>query len=201
MRTCLENVSPADNKTSAAPSPSVKLPVDPTTFNKTPSLLLKSAAPSVKEFVPPAPRPTDPYPGYYQKPDGEWAAHDTTYYWSVAKAWLPAEEPAPPSKKRKEWEGDGEDLQQISALDEASKTRAEIEDSKSLTANVIRAGPSAPNMTMTVRRSSPSITMSLNANSCRRREHHTGQRRDINCRLCSRMRILVVLSLKTSLRW
>lgn len=85
--------------------------------------------------------------------------HDPEYYWSVASAWQkPSVEEemqkhAAPSEKRSKrpWDGDEEDLQQISAMDEASRTRAEIENSKSLTVNAIRTGPTAPNMKMTVR--------------------------------------------------
>ena len=39
-----------------------------------------SSAPAVKDFEPPAPSPYDPYPGYYQLPSGEWAAHDPVVY-------------------------------------------------------------------------------------------------------------------------
>jgi hypothetical protein len=36
-------------------------------------------------------------------------------------------------------------------MDEASRAQAEIESSKQLTAEVLRSGPTAPNMKMTVR--------------------------------------------------
>ncbi|KAG8813730.1 Vacuolar protein sorting-associated protein 55 [Serendipita sp. 399] len=121
---------------------------------------IKSAAPTVKEFVPPVPTPNDPYPGYYQNADGGWAMHDPTYYWSIAKQWQqqPNVENSDHSnkglgKRRRDWEGE-DDLQHVSALDEASKGRAEIERTKSITVDVIRAGPSAPNMTMTAARAS-----------------------------------------------
>jgi proline-rich protein PRCC len=112
----------------------------------------------VKDFVPPVPTPNDPYPGYYMKPNGEWAMHDPQYYWSIAKAWQQPPETdntmQPPSsvtnKRRREWEADEDDLHQVSAMDEASRMRAEIENTKSLTVDTIRAGPTAPNMAMTV---------------------------------------------------
>lgn len=85
--------------------------------------------------------------------------HDPEYYWSVASAWSqrPSVEDemnrqAGPSGRRRAvpWKGDEEDLEQVSAMDEASRTRAEIESKKSLTVDAIKAGPTAPNMTMTV---------------------------------------------------
>lgn len=112
----------------------------------------------VEEFVPPVPTPNDEYPGYYQLPNKQWAAYDLSYYQSVAKTWkqTSVEEEmhrraGPAERVRKQWEGDEEDLQQISAMDEASRTRAEIESSKQLTGDVLRSGPTAPNMKMTVR--------------------------------------------------
>lgn len=39
-----------------------------------------SSAPTVADFVPPEPTAEDPYPGYYQLPSGQWAAHDPEYY-------------------------------------------------------------------------------------------------------------------------
>jgi hypothetical protein len=41
-----------------------------------------SSAPVVADFAPPEPTPNDPYPGYYQLPSGDWAAHDPEYYHS-----------------------------------------------------------------------------------------------------------------------
>jgi len=42
-------------------------------------------------------------------------------------------------------------------MDEASRTRAEIEARKDLTVDVIRSGPQAPNMRVTVRSSFPRL--------------------------------------------
>lgn len=39
-----------------------------------------TSAPPVADFVPPEPKATDPYPGYYQLPSGQWAAYDPAYY-------------------------------------------------------------------------------------------------------------------------
>jgi proline-rich protein PRCC len=120
--------------------------------------LVKSAAPVVNDFVPPIPTPEDEYPGYYQLPNKQWAAYDPSYYQFVSKTWQPASveqemrrRAGPSERVRKQWQGDEEDLQQISAMDEASRAQAEIESSKQLTAEVLRSGPTAPNMTMTVR--------------------------------------------------
>jgi proline-rich protein PRCC len=139
-----------------------------TTTTKEPSIIqiatqeilpsVKSAAPLVKDFVPPVPTPDDEYPGYYQLPNKQWAAYDPSYYQSVSKSWQQASveeemrrRAGPSERVRKQWQGDEEDLQQISAMDEASRTQAEIESSKQLTAELLRSGPTAPNMKMTVR--------------------------------------------------
>lgn len=84
--------------------------------------------------------------------------YEPEYYWSIAKTWQQTPQGTDRSSKfpdsthsrKRQWEGDEEDFQQVSAMDEASRARAEIEQSKSLTADVIRAGPAAPNMKMTV---------------------------------------------------
>nr|XP_018266204.1 uncharacterized protein I303_00175 [Kwoniella dejecticola CBS 10117]OBR88362.1 hypothetical protein I303_00175 [Kwoniella dejecticola CBS 10117] len=39
-----------------------------------------SSAPLAPDYVPPEPTPNDPYPGYYQLPNGEWKAYDPEYY-------------------------------------------------------------------------------------------------------------------------
>ncbi|TFK95555.1 mitotic checkpoint regulator, MAD2B-interacting-domain-containing protein [Pterulicium gracile] len=48
---------------------------------------LKSSAPEVIAYRPPSPTPTDPYPGYYQLPSGDWAAHDPVYYSTYTLKW------------------------------------------------------------------------------------------------------------------
>lgn len=61
--------------TSAEPAP--KKPALPTTSAVPKNV---SAAPPVADFVPPPPTASDPYPGYYQLPSGQWAAYDPEYY-------------------------------------------------------------------------------------------------------------------------
>lgn len=39
-----------------------------------------TSAPPVADFKPPPPTASDPYPGYYQLPSGDWAAYDPEYY-------------------------------------------------------------------------------------------------------------------------
>ncbi|GMK53443.1 hypothetical protein CspeluHIS016_0100290 [Cutaneotrichosporon spelunceum] len=58
-----------------------------------------SSAPAVSEFVPPAPTPDDPYPGYYQLPSGSWAAHDPEYYAKAAASFQSSELAAEDSRK------------------------------------------------------------------------------------------------------
>lgn len=46
-----------------------------------------SAAPEVHTYVPPPPTPEDPYPGYYELPQGGYAAYDTEYYRAYHEKW------------------------------------------------------------------------------------------------------------------
>ncbi len=113
-----------------------------------------TAAPNVEEFIPPDPTPGGPYPGYFKMPNGNWAAYDQEYYTSIARTWTQrTTQEVDRSLQRDVNAADGDHLQEVSAMDEASRTRAEIESRKDLTADVIRSGPKAPNMKITVRSS------------------------------------------------
>jgi proline-rich protein PRCC len=96
----------------------------------------------------------DPYPGYYQKPSGEWAAYDPEYYKSFWETWnLKAVSSARDKGKRKErgWEGaEGDDVQSVDAHEEMLKSQlAEMETTKNLTATP--SGPPAqPKMNIKV---------------------------------------------------
>ncbi|KAH7103903.1 mitotic checkpoint regulator, MAD2B-interacting-domain-containing protein [Auriculariales sp. MPI-PUGE-AT-0066] len=91
-----------------------------------------SSAPEIHEYEPPEPTPTDPYPGYYQMPNGQWAAYEPAYYKL--------------SGTTKGFEGvDEDDLESFSAMDESARARAAIEDTKNITKN-IKTGPDAPKM-------------------------------------------------------
>ena len=113
-----------------------------------------TSAPSVTEWQPPPPSTSDPYPGYYQKPSGEWAAYDPVYYTSFWKTWnLEAVDGARDKGKRKErgWEGaDAGDVQSVDAHEEMLKSQlAEREATKNLTA-APNAPPAEPNMNIKV---------------------------------------------------
>jgi hypothetical protein len=134
----------------AAPVVAPKLPAPASNANSSPSIAI-TAAPRVEEFVPPDPTPNDPYPGYFQMPNGQWAAYDPEYYYSIANTWTQyATEEKDRSRHRDMNAADGDHLQEVSAMDEASRTRAQIEARKDLTADAIRSGPKAPNMRVTV---------------------------------------------------
>jgi len=141
-----------------------------------------TAAPKVEEFIPPDPTPDDPYPGYFKMPNGQWAAYDPEYYYSIARTWTqPATEEKDRSRQRDINAVDGDQLQEVSAMDEASRTRAEIETRKDLTADVIRSGPKAPNMKVTVR-PSRGLTVGLDSNiTFRRHGCQELQGRGTNC--------------------
>lgn len=87
---------------------------------------------------------TDAYPGYYQKPSGDWAAYDPAYYKSFWESWSAEAASGTKEKgKRKDrgWEGaDSDNLQSVDALEEMQKSQAaQREATKNLT-----AAPSAP---------------------------------------------------------
>ncbi len=66
----------------SAPAPA---PLESSSFAQPkagPSRPLISSAPTVADFVPPPPTPSDPYPGYYLLPSGSWAAYEPAYYHS-----------------------------------------------------------------------------------------------------------------------
>ena len=127
-----------------------KLPVS--SLKVASSSITITAAPKVEEFIPPDPTPDDPYPGFFKMPNGQWAAYDSEYYHSIASTWTqPATEERDRSRQRDINTVDANHLQEISAMDEASRMQADIETRKDLTADVIRSGPKAPNMKITVR--------------------------------------------------
>ncbi|KAF8921260.1 mitotic checkpoint regulator, MAD2B-interacting-domain-containing protein [Mucidula mucida] len=64
-------------------SPATSKPIVPSSS----SSISISSAPAISTFEPPEPTPNDEYPGYYQLPSGQWAAHDAEYYNKFAKKW------------------------------------------------------------------------------------------------------------------
>ncbi|KAF8311636.1 hypothetical protein DL93DRAFT_2168960 [Clavulina sp. PMI_390] len=107
-----------------------------------------SSAPSVTEYEPPPPSIDDPYPGYYQKPSGDWAAYNPEYYKSFWESWnTEAVQSATlqPKGKRKDrtWDGvESEDLQEANAREEMLMSQmAEREATKGIT--TAPAGPAA----------------------------------------------------------
>lgn len=120
-----------------------------------------SAAPKVKEFEPPAPTPYDPYPGYYQLPSGEWAAHDPAFYKQYWDSWQSAFDESGKRKDGKGWEGaDRDDLQTVDALEELKKEQlAAKEKQKGLTAPPTISQP-VP-LTIKVRRCVPRMKSPL----------------------------------------
>ncbi|KZV90238.1 hypothetical protein EXIGLDRAFT_837936 [Exidia glandulosa HHB12029] len=102
-----------------------------------------SSAPAIQEYEPPEPTPLDPYPGYYQMPNGTWGQYEPRYYKTFWDKWQKA---AMPDKEEKGFEGvDVDQMQSFSAQDSMARARKEIEESKSVTRN-IKSGPTAPNM-------------------------------------------------------
>lgn len=98
---------------------------------------------------------SDPYPGYYQKPSGEWTAYDPEYYKSFWETWnRKAVKDAQDKGKRKErgWEGaEDDDLQTVDAQEEMQKSQlADREVTKNITAVSNAAEPAQPKMNIKV---------------------------------------------------
>ncbi|OJT04305.1 hypothetical protein TRAPUB_4939 [Trametes pubescens] len=117
-----------------------------------PAIHVPSAAPQVEDFVAPEPTPTDPYPGYYLLPSGQWAAYEPTYYKKFYDKWkreYDAHVRALEKGKVKGFEDlDAEGLQEVNALQEMEKAKKEVqelEERKALT-NGADAAPEAPKM-------------------------------------------------------
>ncbi|GLB34916.1 putative mitotic checkpoint regulator, MAD2B-interacting [Lyophyllum shimeji] len=123
----------------------------------TPSL---SSAPALPTFEPPEPSQTDEYPGYYQLPNGTWAAHDPVYYAKFVKKWqaeYDAHVRALEKGAVKGFEGyESAPVEEVNAMKEMEKAKREIkerEERKALT--LAKDGPPpAPRMTLTASKTS-----------------------------------------------
>ncbi|KAI0665218.1 mitotic checkpoint regulator, MAD2B-interacting-domain-containing protein [Cubamyces menziesii] len=115
-----------------------------------PIISVPSAAPQVEDFVPPEPTPTDPYPGYYLLPSGQWAAYDPAYYKKFYDKWKREYEAHIRALEKGKIKGfeDAEDAAEVNALKEMEKAKKEIqelEERKALT-TAADAVPAAPKM-------------------------------------------------------
>ena len=115
-----------------------------------------SSAPKIEEFVPPEPSPQDPYPGYYQLPNGSWAAYDPAYYRTFYDKWKKEYDThvrALEKGKLKGFEGaEEENLEEVNALKEMERAKIEIqerEERKELTKGADNAA-AMPNMKIKV---------------------------------------------------
>ena len=134
--------------------------------------------------------------------------YDPAYYNSIAKAWNQASveeemhrRAGPAERVRKQWQGDEADLQQVNAMDEASRAIAEIENTKGLTAETLRAGPTAPNMKMTVGLICYIHAMTVTETIGRPHDLPQELNRGINFRPCLLMPILVGRRSRIRLPW
>ncbi|KAK8844722.1 hypothetical protein IAR55_006572 [Kwoniella newhampshirensis] len=116
--------------TAAAPT----VPSIPSTSVKPPSI---SSAPLAPDYIPPPPSSTDPYPGYYQLPSGQWSAYDPDYYHSFFAKQRQDEEAMDDGRVGKHWDdfesgqfgGNVLDIDASKGLEEARRE----EERKSLT--------------------------------------------------------------------
>lgn len=140
------HIYPASTSASSPSAPSKSIVAAPSTTI--------SSAPSVVEFQPPSPSINDPYPGYYQKPSGDWAAYDPEFYQSFWANWNKEAAGKGKNVKRKEREWDGaedeEGLEDVNMREEMLKSQiAQREATKNIT--TAPEGPAAkPNMNIKV---------------------------------------------------
>ncbi|KAF8522245.1 mitotic checkpoint regulator, MAD2B-interacting-domain-containing protein [Hysterangium stoloniferum] len=103
-----------------------------------------SSAPIIPTFEPPSPSPADPYPGYYQLPSGEWAAHDPEVYRKHYEQWMSSM--GLDGRTEKGFEGaEGNETVNVDAQAQLDLARKEREERKALTMK-IDSGPKAPKM-------------------------------------------------------
>jgi proline-rich protein PRCC len=148
-----------------------------------------SAAPSVPIFEPPEPQQTDPYPGYYQLPSGDWAAHDPAYFAKFMKKWEKEYNDHVRALEKgdiKGFEGlQNADVEEIDALKEMEKAKKEIQEreaKKAITAGA-DGGPVAPKMNINVSAHVLVLIYLLLTNLYRRVRPAVLPGPDINCRL------------------
>ncbi|KAF5373773.1 hypothetical protein D9758_000582 [Tetrapyrgos nigripes] len=119
------------------------------------STLTISSAPTITEFKPPEPSMTDPYPGYYQSPSGNWAAHDPEYYESFRKKWEKEYNDHLRALEKgaiKGFEGaDGADVASVDAAEEMEKAKREIKEREERKAisKTPQDAPAKPKMNIT----------------------------------------------------
>ncbi|WVR03141.1 hypothetical protein IAU60_000131 [Kwoniella sp. DSM 27419] len=87
-----------------------------------------SSAPLAPDYAPPEPTASDPYPGYYQLPNGEWRAYDPEYYHSF----FPSQgEDGDDGRVGKHWDdyesGQHSDVLEINAIKGVEEARKEEE--------------------------------------------------------------------------
>jgi hypothetical protein len=122
-----------------------------------PSAPSLSAAPVVPEEQIPEPKPSDPYPGYYQKPNGEWAQYEVEYYMKFQKKWQAEYDAHVRALEKGAVKGfedydaaNAQEIDPVEEMEQAKKQVQEREERKALTKGA-GAGPSEPKMKITVR--------------------------------------------------
>ncbi|KAF8509266.1 mitotic checkpoint regulator, MAD2B-interacting-domain-containing protein [Gautieria morchelliformis] len=103
-----------------------------------------TSAPTIPTFEPPIPAPSDPYPGYYQLPSGQWAAHEPGFYRKHYEMWSTSL--ALDGATQKGFEGaEGDDTVEVDGQAQLDLARKEREEKKDLTKDAA-GGRTAPKM-------------------------------------------------------
>ncbi|KAI0647098.1 mitotic checkpoint regulator, MAD2B-interacting-domain-containing protein [Trametes meyenii] len=145
------SLGPASNRTNQASTSKLPSVTSAPPVSATPALPVPSAAPQIDDFTPPEPTPTDPYPGYYLLPSGQWAAYDPEYYKKFYDKWkreYDAHVRALEKGKVKGFEDADNIAAEVNAQKEMEKAKKEIqelEERKALT-TAAAAVPEAPKM-------------------------------------------------------
>lgn len=143
--------------TGSASTTSASLPTlpKPSTSSSSSSVNI-SSAPALPTFQPPEPTTTDEYPGYYQLPSGQWAAHDPAYYNTFAKKWQREYDSQVRALEKGAGKGfenlESSDVADVDAAKEMERAKIEIkerEDRKKLSMG-IDGEPAKPKMNINV---------------------------------------------------
>lgn len=139
---------------SSAVSAAPQIPSSSSSITIAPSL---SAAPVVPEEKIPEPTPYDPYPGYYQKANGEWAQYDVEFYSKFQKKWQAEYDAQVRALEKGAVKGfedyDAANAKEIDPVEEMERAKREVqerEERKALTKGA-GAGPAEPKMKISVR--------------------------------------------------
>lgn len=182
------------------------VPKVPSSSSSSPIASSLSAAPIVPEENIPEPMPYDPYPGYYQRANGDWAQYDVEYYTKFQKKWQAEYDAQVRALEKGAVKGfedyDAAKAQEIDPVEEMERAKREVqerEERKALTKGA-GAGPAEPKMKISVGLL-PSVPLGKTDFVTRRLRCPALQGRGTSSQHYSRRHMRTEKLLKRRLRW